>query len=75
MANRGSGRRSKKRRRANSGSFQPGPDPRRHVFTRQDCWLGYAVCYIKHPHLRHWLRRRVRCYYAQREKQLAGCPF
>jgi hypothetical protein len=49
----------KHRRRGNQGSFKAGPDPRRHVFTRQDCWLGYAVTYIRHPHLRDWLKLRV----------------
>src|SRR5262245_20949368 len=61
-------RRKRKRRKATAGSFRKGPDPRRHAFTRQECWLGYAVCYIKHPHLREWLRMKVRCYYSRKEK-------
>lgn len=28
-------------RKANKGSFRPGPDPRRHVFTRAERRLGY----------------------------------
>lgn len=52
-----------RKRRANRGSFKPGPDPRRHLFTRQECWLGYAVAYIRHPELREWLRMKIRCYY------------
>ena len=56
------------RRKANKGSFRPGFDPRRHKFTRQHCWLGYAVTYIKHPHLRDWLRMRVRCHRTKKEK-------
>ena len=27
--------------RANRGSFKPGPDARRHQFTREECALGY----------------------------------
>ena len=27
--------------KANPGHFQPGFDPRRHVFTREECCLGY----------------------------------
>ena len=59
-------RRGRKQRRANRGSFAPGPDPRRHKFTRQDCWLGYAVCFIRHPHLREWLKTKIRVYYWQK---------
>jgi hypothetical protein len=65
----------RKRRRSNQGWFKKGFDPRRHVFTRQDCWLGYVVCYMKHPDLRRWLRLRVRCYGAKREREEADCPF
>jgi hypothetical protein len=51
--------RSPRRRQANRGSFKAGPDARRHVFTRQECWVGYAVCYIRRPELRKWLQRKV----------------
>ena len=57
------------KRRANKGSFKPGFDPRRHKLTRTDCWLGYAVTYVNHPELREWLRMKVRCYYAERDRK------
>jgi hypothetical protein len=66
-AGRGQGKKAKRRGRP----FRKGFDPRRHIFTQQDCWLGYAVCWIKHPHLRDWLKMRVRMYYAERERREA----
>jgi hypothetical protein len=29
------------RRRPNVGQFKPGPDPRRHRFTREECQAGF----------------------------------
>ena len=29
------------KRKANKGSFKPGPDPRRHKFTRDECVDGF----------------------------------
>jgi hypothetical protein len=31
----------RKKRTANRGSFKPGPDPRRHKFTREECSAGF----------------------------------
>ena len=58
----------KKKRKATPGSFKPGPDCRRHVFTAQDCRLGYWVAAIKHPELRQWLKMKIRVYYHERSK-------
>ena len=61
-------KRGRKKRKANRGSFQKGFDPRRHVFTAQDCRIGYWVAAIKHPELREWLRMKIRIYYHERSK-------
>jgi hypothetical protein len=60
----------KKRRkvRPNAGSFKPGPDPRRYRFTPHDCRVGYLVAAVKHPHLREWLKMRVRVHNSKKEK-------
>ena len=29
------------KKRANRGQFKPGPDPRRHKFTREECSAGF----------------------------------
>lgn len=59
----------KARRKRNRGWFKKGDDPRRSSYqlTRQDRWLGYAVTYYKHPHLRAWLKRRVYLQRLERE--------
>ncbi len=58
----------KKKRKANSGSFQAGPDSRRHVFSRAEQQLGYARCMLgkgkcSDPHVFAWVWRKVRSYY------------
>ena len=60
--------RRRKKRAPNKGSFKPGPDPRRYKFTPTDCRVGWLVANIKHPHLRDWLKTRLRCYYHQKGK-------
>lgn len=60
----------RKKGRANRGSFRPGPDPRRHKFTAQDCRIGYWVAAIKHPECREWLLLRIRIYYSNKERQV-----
>src|ERR1043165_10011450 len=61
-----------RKRKANKGSFRPvhvaGPDPRRHVFTKQDCRMGWWIANIRHPELREWLRTKLFCFYSQRTK-------
>ena len=61
-------KRGRKKRKANRGSFQKGFDPRRHVFTAQDCRIGYWVAAIKHPELREWLLRLQSSIAAARER-------
>lgn len=56
--------------RGNAGSFRPGFDPRRHVFTPLDCRVGWLVANIRHPELREWLKMRLRCHYHQK-----GTPY
>jgi hypothetical protein len=56
-----------RKRRATSGSFRKGPDPRRHVFTRDECRLGLMIAYATAtPAVALWLRDRVRSYYRER---------
>jgi hypothetical protein len=54
--------------RANAGSFRPGFDPRRHVFTPSECRVGWWVANIKHPHLKDWLRRKLFAHSHQKGK-------
>jgi hypothetical protein len=62
-------RKRRRDRRPNSGSFRKGPDPRRHVFTRDECRLGLMIAYATAtPEVALWLRNKVRSYY--REKDL-----
>lgn len=35
-------------RKANAGSFKPGPDPRRHKFTREECSAGFWTAISVH---------------------------
>ena len=60
--------RGRKKRKATPGSFKPGPDPRRYTFTKHDARVGWLVANCKHPHLRDWLKTRLRCYYHQKGK-------
>ncbi len=63
--------RKRKKRKANRGSFRPGYDPRRHVFTRAERRLGYLRCLTgygkcSNPHVCAWVWRKVRSYYRSR---------
>ena len=61
-------RKRRRKRAPNSGSFCKGPDPRRHIFTRDECRLGLMIAYATAtPAVALWLRNKVRSYY--REKQ------
>jgi hypothetical protein len=61
-------RKRRRNRRPNSGSFQKGPDPRRHVFTRDECRLGLMIAYATAaPEVALWLRDKVRSYYRERD--------
>src|SRR4051794_23275119 len=66
------GTRGRTQRKATPGSFKLGPDNRRHRFTQQDCRLGYWITCIKHPHLREWLRMKLRCYYSSKRKEASN---
>lgn len=68
----------KKRRKANRGSFRPGFDPRRHVFTPGDCRLGYWVVMLgltprtKDPAVREWVRQRVAIHNRRKDERRAS---
>ena len=53
----------------NKGWFKKGTDARRHIFTTQDCRIGWWVANILHPELREWLRMRLFCYYSRTQKE------
>lgn len=59
-------RKRRRSRRPNSGSFRKGPDPRRHVFTRDECRLGLMIALATAtPEVAQWLRGKVRSYYRE----------
>jgi hypothetical protein len=58
---------AEKKRKATAGSFRAGPDPRRHHFTPSESRVGWLVANIKHPHLREWLKMRLRYHYRRKE--------
>lgn len=61
--------RRRKKRRPNSGSFRKGPDPRRHVFTRDECRVGLMIAVATAtPAVAEWLRNKVRCYYREKAR-------
>ncbi len=60
------------RRKRNRGWFKRGTDARRHVFTTQDCRIGWWIANIRHPELREWLRMRLFVYYGSRRKEQAN---
>ena len=49
---------------ANSTSFRPGPDPRRHRFSRDECKRGGKAGFLTlmedKPWLLLWLRKKLR---------------
>jgi hypothetical protein len=55
--------------RASAGRFKPGPDPRRHVFTRAERRRGYRVA-MKNadPYTVALVFRRVRGFYRARRR-------
>lgn len=58
-------------RKANSGSFKPGPDPRRHKFTRTEQRLGYYRALLSNAadwDASAWFYRKIRSYYRQANK-------
>lgn len=60
---------------ANSGSFKPGYDPRRHVFSKRERQKGYDVAMneAKMPsRLRAWLRKKIRRYYQELRERKRG---
>jgi hypothetical protein len=64
-----------KRRKPNKGSFRPGPDPRRHVFTRAERRLGYYRALRINDNdidTAAWFYRKVRGYYRAKIRAEAG---
>lgn len=58
----------RRRKKVNTGSFKPGPDPRRHNFTTRERKRGYlsavsGVGKCNNPQISAWVFRRVRAYY------------
>lgn len=68
--------RAGKKRKANRGSFAPGFDPRRHVFTTAERQRGYAQALAGHgkctdPRVAAWVWRKVRSHYRALKRGLA----
>ena len=66
-------------KKANAGSFQPGPDPRRHQFTRSERKKGYRnamkATAERDINVHAWVWRRVRGYYrAKRREEVNTTP-
>jgi hypothetical protein len=56
----------KQQRKANGGSFKPGPDPRRHTFTRAERQRGFKQAQestMRDTGLHRWWLTRIRSYY------------
>jgi hypothetical protein len=57
-------------RQPNSGSFRPGPDPRRHPFTHEERCRGYVTALERlgtgDARVYAWLWRRIRAYYRRK---------
>jgi len=61
--------RSQRKRKPTSGSFRKGPDPRRHIFTRDECRLGLMIAYATAtPEVAQWLRRKLNTYYQEKRR-------
>jgi hypothetical protein len=59
-------------RRANQTSFRPGPDARRHVFTRAERRRGYRNAMAgSDAHVVAWVFRRVRSHYRRLRRESA----
>ena len=71
----------KKRKRGSGRPFVPGPDPRRHRFTKAERKRGYkaawAVCMLAGWEQLAWLSRKVRASYnaSLRGQEPDDCPF
>ena len=68
-----------KKRKANRGSFAPGFDPRRHVFTAAERKRGYAQAFGGHGkcadvRVTAWVWRKVRGYYRTLKREAAAAP-
>src|SRR5436305_869905 len=61
--------RKKRWRRKNPGWFKKGTDARRHIFTPQDCRMGWWVANVRHPELRDWLRMKLFCYLSSKARK------
>lgn len=56
------------KRKRNKGWFKKGRDSRRHIFTEQDCRMGYWIAVYKHPELWPWLRKRIYLHRKRRQE-------
>ena len=70
-------RRAAKKRKANRGSFAPGYDPRRHIFTTAERKRGYAQAFGGHGkcadvHVAAWVWRKVRGYYRALKREASA---
>lgn len=75
----------KRRKKRNKGWFKKGKDARRssYRFTPSDCRVGWLVANSLYPHLRDYLKMKLRVYYHQKAKENHGeethgngdCPF
>jgi hypothetical protein len=58
-------------RRTHRGQFRPGPDARRHVFSKAECQRGYraalAKCLSTDGRFQFWLCMRVYSHYGHKE--------
>ena len=61
--------RSRRKRKPTPGSFRKGPDPRRHVFTRDECRLGFMIAdATATPEVAQWLRRKPNTDYQEKQR-------
>ncbi len=60
--------------RKNRGWFRRGHDPRRHVFTREDCSRGYYAALFGGPSVEvaQWVYTKVKGYYRGRPRERKG---
>ncbi len=71
-------KRGRKKRKANPGWFQKGPDARRHVFTTSECRVGYWVTMMgltpktRDPDVRAWVHMKVAIHVRIKNKATDG---
>ena len=62
--------------KTNNGRFKPGPDPRRHRFTREECqagfWAAITSIVIRHPDAIDGAHRHMACRFLKRKRKGAS---